>query len=239
MEKENKERQETVAGLSIGSFVLFWVIFNFLTGLILAILVGITSNKVLKKRDTINKNRINMIIGSMFIVAIIMPIISAIRSDNETQEAKKVLDEEIEEQINNLTEETSEKSLEELIKDLAMRSISSNTNIKRVFIENDEVEIEYDARENLTNNLTLKGIHIDAEKITEAVSAILNNDTGINSINIMSYMNLVDQYGNMSSKMVSIITFKRETWEKINWENFINDNVPQVADYYWIHPALK
>lgn len=52
-------------------------------------------------------------------------------------------------------------------------------------------------------------------------------------------MTLVDKYGKESDADVSRISLKRDTFEKIEWENFNIDNFESVADDFYLHPALK
>jgi hypothetical protein len=61
----------------------------------------------------------------------------------------------------------------------------------------------------------------------------------INAIFIDWHFPLIDTYGNVELSSVMTIDLARETAEKINWENFITDNLPIVADSYWHHGALN
>ena len=78
---------------------------------------------------------------------------------------------------------------------------------------------------------------IDASELMEALAPIL--DENINIVNFSSSLPLVDQYGNTTQDKVGLITFNRSEWKKINWDNFITDNIESVADYFWIHPAIN
>jgi len=60
-----------------------------------------------------------------------------------------------------------------------------------------------------------------------------------NSIVFVSHLKLVDQYGNESIDKVMMMRMTKDTWEKINWDSFIRDNFPNIADHYWEHPVLK
>ncbi len=89
----------------------------------------------------------------------------------------------------------------------------------------------------MSTNLTRKGIWIDTKNLIEELSSIVDQD--INTIVIEPHLTLVDQYGEESLSRVALITIKRETWKEINWDNFLTDNLPGIADSYWLHPALK
>lgn len=49
----------------------------------------------------------------------------------------------------------------------------------------------------------------------------------------------MDQYGNEKKDNVMKITLNRETLDKINYDNFLHNNLPKVANQYWEHPALS
>jgi len=50
---------------------------------------------------------------------------------------------------------------------------------------------------------------------------------------------LVDKYGNESTGIVMKIKISNETKNKINFENFNTENLPEIADYYWAHPSFS
>ncbi len=116
-------------------------------------------------------------------------------------------------------------------------ALGKNTIIDGINIEEDTLYIEYQASENFTNAMMRRGIMIDAIDIMESIQEYIPED--INEINISSSLPLTDVYGNTSQDKVGLITFNRSTWEKINWEGFITDNLSEVADYFWIHKALQ
>jgi len=99
------------------------------------------------------------------------------------------------------------------------------------------VDIEYMADENLTTNLTRRGMWLDAIKILKGLPAVLKSQ--VMKMTLNPYLKLVDKYGEETIDKVMTIRITRETWEKINWSNFLTDNVPNIAETYWEHPALK
>ena len=109
--------------------------------------------------------------------------------------------------------------------------------IRKIDFNEDELWIDYIAKENLTNNFTRRGIWIDTEDLLKELAPILSQD--IHSITVEPYLILVDQYGKEELSKVALITINRATWEEINWENFLTDNIPNIADNYWLHPALS
>ncbi len=68
---------------------------------------------------------------------------------------------------------------------------------------------------------------------------LLSLDTHVNEITMNAHLVLVDKYGGESTDKVMAIRMSKGTWEKINWDNFLIDNLPSVADTYWEHPAIR
>lgn len=95
--------------------------------------------------------------------------------------------------------------------------------------------IEYNADSNLTGGLTRFGIWSDVIEIVRKLS----EDPTQESITVNAYIPLVDQYGNEAPGKVMTVNLDKATWSKINWDNFLTDNLPNVADIYYIHPAIK
>lgn len=88
--------------------------------------------------------------------------------------------------------------------------------------------------ENLSNKMTRDGMWMHTAAVLKHVKPI----KPVKGIIINILYPLEDQYGKTSYDVVMKITFKRETIDKINFDNFNNDNVPNIADEYWQHPAL-
>ena len=99
------------------------------------------------------------------------------------------------------------------------------------------VDIEYMADENLTTGMTKTGMWMDAMEVLEELPTVLN--TQVMKITLNPQFKLVDQYGQESIEKVMTIRVTRETWEKINWDNFITDNIPTISETYWEHPAFN
>ena len=82
-----------------------------------------------------------------------------------------------------------------------------------------------------SSEITLQNDHIRIyEKIFE--------DYDAEDISIFSWMIFIDTYG-QEKEMVGVrSSTTKTTANKINWDNLITDNLPKVADTYYIHPAL-
>ncbi len=139
--------------------------------------------------------------------------------------------------ISYVTEENSpEREIEKVVIDLlGEKSNEDASHVRNVETFEDVTLIEYNADGNLTSGMTRRGIWLDVIKIVKKIST----DPAIESITVNAYIKLVDQYGNEAPGKVMTVNLTKDTWSKINWDNFITDNLPEVADLYWVHPAIN
>ncbi|MMZ49335.1 hypothetical protein D1872_110290 [compost metagenome] len=96
------------------------------------------------------------------------------------------------------------------------------------------VLIKLNAKDNLTSNMIKKSIWIDTKKLLEQISKIQEVEECV----FFWHFPLVDQHGNEKDEMIMKIGFTQPTLNKINWDNFVHNNIPNVADQYWQHPAV-
>lgn len=136
-----------------------------------------------------------------------------------------------------VTEENSpEREIEKTIIDLLGDTSNEDMpRVRNIDALGEVTLIEYNADANFTSGMTRGGIWTDVIDIVEQLSA----DTSAQSITVNAYITLVDQYGNEDMGKVMTVNITKETWSKINWDNFITDNLPNVADLYWVHPAIN
>lgn len=52
-------------------------------------------------------------------------------------------------------------------------------------------------------------------------------------------MNLYDKKGNAESNLVMVVDISKDTIETINYDNFRTSNLPDLADEFFVHPALE
>lgn len=90
-------------------------------------------------------------------------------------------------------------------------------------------------KENLTPSMTLNGARIDSTDIFKR----LFKDERVSKVTVISTAAFVDSYGQTSQKKGTEFTLTRSTAQKINWDSFLFGNLDNVADGYYIHPALK
>ncbi len=233
-DKKIKERKQKVAGgMFFVLLILFWVIFNFLAGLILALIGAVATMKILEKKPEVQK-----FIPAIFVILVVFILgaifVPAMQSDKEFRNERDDILAGTSQTYNYLTEAgTPERNIELR----ALKALGHETQIRKIDLSDEEVWIDYIAKENLTKNLTRGGIWTDTKDLVQELSVVVDAD--INAIIAEPHLTLVDQYGEESLSRVALITINRETWERINWDNFMTDNLPNVADSYWLHPALS
>lgn len=233
LKKIKEKQQKIIGGLFISLLILFWIVFNFLTGLIIALIGIVASTKLLEKKPEIKK--FVPVVFVVLIVAIFGAIfLPAIQSDTEFRNERDEITAGTSQTYDYLTEAgTAERNIEIG----ALKALGHETEIRKIEISEGEVWIDYIASDNLSTNLTRRGILIDTIDLVKELASIVNQD--VTGIVVEPHLTLVDQYGKESLSKVAMITISRETWEKINWDNFLTDNLPDIADTYWQHPAMN
>ena len=101
------------------------------------------------------------------------------------------------------------------------------------------ISITFTANDNLTEGYIKSGLQLDVAKLLQTV-AESNTILNYRSIYIVATFSMVDVYGNTEESQVLRATYDRETLEKINWDNFLFENVYLIAnkDDYFLHPAF-
>lgn len=93
--------------------------------------------------------------------------------------------------------------------------------------------IKFRGTENLTNNMTVEGMYLDMFNILKAIQSIIDTDVDFNVV-----YPLQDKYGNVSDVIVIKATFTNNTIQKINFENALFGDIPDLADEWWNHNAV-
>lgn len=93
--------------------------------------------------------------------------------------------------------------------------------------------IKFRGTENLTNNMTVQGMYLDMFNILKAIQSVIDTDVDFNVV-----YPLQDKYGNVSDVIVIKATFTSDTIQKINFENALFGNIPDLADEWWNHNAV-
>lgn len=99
-----------------------------------------------------------------------------------------------------------------------------------------EVYVWWAIDDNLIEGWTKDGAQMDVAKILEAIA---KSSLTYSEVTVDGTFSMVDQYGNATEDVVITAIYNRSTIERINWENFLWDNVYSIADDVWIHPAFR
>lgn len=97
------------------------------------------------------------------------------------------------------------------------------------------LKLQLNGSDRLTKSLTRSGIYRDVVEIIPE----LFEQTEFTKVEIDWYMDLVDVRGNETNTLVATVMFMKKNASTVNWENVLYDNIPKIADYHWIHNALK
>lgn len=98
------------------------------------------------------------------------------------------------------------------------------------------VNVHYNADDNLKTSMIRHGIWMDDIKVFKKLYLKYPK---MKKVGMMAYFPLADKYGNTQDTLVSNIVLDKKTADKINWDNFITDSLPQVVDKIEEHNGLK
>ena len=104
-----------------------------------------------------------------------------------------------------------------------------------VTVDEEDVNIVMPFKDNaFGSEYILMGTRDDAVDIFKK----LFKDSRVSSVTVSSQVPLVDKYGNDKTGTGTRYMMTSSTATKINWDNFNNDNLVDVADSAYIHPAM-
>ena len=118
---------------------------------------------------------------------------------------------------------------------LGKKSNTKKDRIHKVEIYGDVANVWLNANENLSTDLTKKGMWKDTIKLIEKAADIAE----IELFQIVWMYDFTDKFGNASEGKIMSLDFPRETIDKINFDNVDYNRASDIADNYWEHGALK
>lgn len=141
-----------------------------------------------------------------------------------------------------IAEPVEELTVDQKIEKAIVKAVGKKNNLdkKRVdsitYVEEDKAAfVALNASENFSNNLTKKGIWLDSVEVFEATKDIEEVDLFL----FYWYLPLFDAYGNEKSGLVMSFEITKEELQKINYDNFPKDNVPNIVVNYFEHTAFN
>lgn len=130
---------------------------------------------------------------------------------------------------------TATPSLEDQIL-AAIGRVNRNAAPAPYILIDEQVVVDFAGNDGLSNGM----IRRDSQRRTMAVAQAVRDNTGNqHDIAITVTFPLIDAFGNTSEQPVMRVRLTRATLEKINFDGFLIDNLPGIADYYWQHPAIS
>lgn len=116
--------------------------------------------------------------------------------------------------------------------------------VKTEFGDNNYISVNYDSvnqiaqikargKEGFTEKSAIDGMYLNMSNVMENLSEIKDIE-----ITFEILYPMVDEYGNATDTTVITATFSSSTRNKINWDYFLIENMPNVADEWWMHPVL-
>jgi len=102
--------------------------------------------------------------------------------------------------------------------------------------EQGAIFINWAINDNLTENLIIFGAKSDA---TDILKALAQSGIDYTYVILSGSFPMVDEFGNSDEKNVVNLTFNKETVGRINWENFLSDNIYNIADEAFVWVAFQ
>lgn len=115
---------------------------------------------------------------------------------------------------------------------------SSNRNVPKIshIAATDSIIVNFSINDNIIEKLIKFGAKHDVEKILKTVQT---SGYHYDEIRLMGTFPLVDKFGKSAEVKVLQLSYKRATVNRINWEGFLTDNIYDIADSIWLHPAFR
>lgn len=225
-------------------------------GILLILVFGILSIVQFLKKNNKKGIRLLMFAGISVLVVIFSFVASlfALPAPESTSEEKievsaDALEVEVEqeeltpedkERINKNYQEIQRRILEDDIVQIINDTLGETNNLDKSTVESvevseDKIAISLNGSDNVTNNAVKEMMWMDSAKILE----LIEEESGSKDISVNWQFPLVDTYGNETDEVVMSFDLDRETLNKINWENFSSDNIPNISKNYYEHAAFN
>jgi len=186
-----------------------------------------------------SKSKIVKIVGYVLYAFVILIIIGAMAPSEDTETTASTVSEsdDAESVASEASEDVKKTEVKEngvLTVDDVEDMIPGSKDPVDVTVEGGDVDIVLPFGDNWNSEYILKGARMDAIDIFKE----LFKDSRVNSVTVSMQVPLVDKYGNENIGTGTTYTMESATAAKINWDNFYDDNLDDVADYSYIHPAM-
>ena len=116
---------------------------------------------------------------------------------------------------------------------------TSNRDVQRVSVaqlQGERLVVQWAINDNLTSGMVSRGARRDIHNMLEVIA---DGQEPYTSVFLRGTFSLVDRLGNVSEANVVEATFAKSTIDRINFENFLTDNVYVIAEDTDIHPEFR
>lgn len=153
----------------------------------------------------------------------------------EAAEAKAKL----EEKEKAKAEAEAKKTAADVVSEVGMK-IAKDRYISAIFRDDSETAVTLTLKKqtNLTKNLSKSTMFNEERDILKELSTNDKFKT-LKTINIIYEGNFIDEYGKEFVANAQILKITIESVEKINWDNFLPNDFPKIAEFYFIAPAFQ
>ena len=117
--------------------------------------------------------------------------------------------------------------------DLNNATFDSDGNVDESKTPIDQINVNTKLSDNFTQNLMVKKFLRSSTEVLEATK-----DVQYNNIFIGAMATFTDQYGKESEDYAAKLNISKDEVNKIDFENFLFDNLDGVADL-WVNPAIE
>lgn len=128
-----------------------------------------------------------------------------------------------------------------LLHDIESSSFIGTESVKAIVETYSEANAkkEIDVTVQLEDSAVESALLVDASFIMLAVNRATDLEPDIDRITIKFIQTLVNAYGEKEDVQVMFIQYNRATWERIDWQNSLIDNIPATADVFTEHDAIR
>ncbi|WP_077703146.1 hypothetical protein [Virgibacillus dokdonensis] len=177
-----------------------------------------------------------------------------VEKNTDTKKGEKELKEKDIPQKDSKTEETKKKPSTDDLEKWVIKTVNdeigeeSNTDKKRidkvslidyVYTENNDKDRVVNLYLNADDNFTLKMIGRGILMKSSDVFQSLFKDDRVAEVGLFWQLGTIDKYGNTSDDVITKVILKRKTFEKINYDNFLDQDYEIVADSFFMRDEFS
>jgi hypothetical protein len=168
---------------------------------------------------------------------VIKETVQPVQTKNQKQTVEKNTTDQkpltLEEKLNKFTADslgsTNNKNKNRIEKITVLDNITTDTSDDKV------VNFILNADDGFTNEMIRDAMLMDTRKLLRELAKYKE----VSLADITWKFPMLDSYGNESQQKIMSIKISDTNLQKINWDNFLYKNIPDVSDSYWEHPVLK